>query len=192
MDLRDPRHPIKTPRLVAVVEALLLITLAAVVTGCGYTLAGKASNIPEDVREVYVEPLENETSRSQVEQILSQAIIDELVTRRQFTVINERDGADAILRGSVLEFSVRPVTFDATGLANNFEITIAADMSFQRPLAAGQDEPEVIWSNPRYVFREDYPLEDDAANYFDRENLAIEETSVRFAETMVTDLLEGF
>ena len=111
MDLRDPRHPIKTPRLVVVVEALLLITLAVVVSGCGYTLAGKASNIPEDVREVYVEPLENETSRSQVEQILSQAIIDELVTRRQFTVINERDGADAILRGSVLEFSVRPVTF---------------------------------------------------------------------------------
>ena len=172
---------------------MIAAALAALaVAGCGYSLAGKASNIPEDIREVYVEPLENATSRSQVDQILTQAILDELVTRRRFSLVNQQAEADAILRGEVLEFSVRPLAFDSDGLANNFEITIAADMKFQRVPSGLDDEGEVVWSNARYVFREDYPLEDDGASYFDRENLAIEETSVRFAETMVTDLLEGF
>lgn len=170
--------------------------LVTSLTGCGYTLVGQASNIPEDIKAVYVEPLENGTSRLQVEQILTQAILDELVTRRRFEVINDPADADALLRGKVLGFAVRPLTFDASGLADNFEIKITADMSFERPLAPGAEEgaePEVIWNNARYLFRQDYPLESGAGTgYLDRENLAIEETSIRFAETLVTDLLEGF
>ena len=165
---------------------------SALLAGCGYTLVGQASTIPDDVRQVYVEPLVNATQRAQVEQILTQAISDEMVTRRRnFSVTSSAGDADAILRGTVVSFDVRPLTFDEDGLADNFEISITADMRFERPPEPGQDEGEVIWSNSRYFFREDYPLE-EGAEYFDRENLAIEETSVRFAETLVTDLLEGF
>ena len=179
-----------------VVKGLVCCGLVVGLTGCGYSLVGRASNIPEDIKAVYVEPLANDTSRLQVEQILTQAILDELVTRRRFEVINSEADADAILRGRVLGFAVRPLTFDASGLADNFEIKITADMRFERPLDPGAEEgaePEVIWSNARYLFRQDYPLETGAGTgYLDRENLAIEETSTRFAETLVTDLLEGF
>lgn len=171
---------------------LLAALLALALSGCGYSLAGRASNLPEDIQSIYVETLENNTSRSQVEQILTQAISDELVTRRRFKVVNSAGEADAILRGTVLSFAVRPLTFDDEGLATNFEINITADMAFQRPPRAGEEEGEVVWSNSRYIFREDYPLEGDDAVFFDRENLAIEETAGDFAETLVTDLLEGF
>ncbi len=171
---------------------LAYILTAALLAGCGYTLVGQASTIPEDVRKVYIESLVNETQRAQVEQILTQAITDEMVTRRRnFTVSSNASDADAILRGKVVSFDVRALTFDPNGLADNLEISITADMRFERPPAPGQDEGEAIWSNSRYFFREDYPVE-EGADFFDRENLAIEETSVRFAETMVTDLLEGF
>ena len=160
--------------------------------GCGYALVGRAANLPEDIRQVYVEALVNQTSRQQVEQILTQAIVDEVVTRRRFEVINDINQADAILRGKVVTFGVRPVTFDMDGLADNFEIAITANMRFERPLAEGEQEPEVIWENSRYVFREDYPLQNVGTAYFDRENLAIEETAESFAKTLVTDLLEGF
>ncbi len=172
---------------------LALTGLTAILCGgCGYTLAGRASNLPEDVRRIYVETLENETPRAEVEQILTQAISDELVTRRRFNIVNSAGDADAILRGKVLSFSVRPLTFDDDGLATNFEIAITAEMIFRRHPTLDGEEGEVLWSNSRYVFREDYPLEEESVPYFDRENLAIEETSTRFAETMVTDLLEGF
>jgi hypothetical protein len=181
----------KSPRPPSWLAALA--ALAAVVCGgCGYALAGRASNLPEDVRKIYVETLENDTPRAQVEQILTQAISDELVTRRRFNVVNSADEADAILRGKVLSFTVRPLTFDADGLATNFEIAINADMSFRRHPTLDDEEGEELWGNSNYVFRQDYPLVEGSVPYFDRENLAIEETSTRFAETMVTDLLEGF
>ncbi len=170
----------------------LVLCAVMLVSGCGYNLVGRASNIPPDIQQIYVESLVNQTQRAQVEQILTQAILDELVTRRRFTVSSNATGVDAILRGTVLTFDVRPVTFDSDGLADNFEIAITADMRFERQPPPGSDEGEVIWSNARYIFRQDYPLAPGDSAYFDRENLAITETSVRFAETMVTDLLEGF
>ncbi len=162
------------------------------VTGCGYTLVGRASNLPADIASIHIQTLENQTPRPQVEQILTQAISNELVTRRRYDIVNSAGEADAVLHGSVLSFSVRPLTFDNDGLATNFEIVITADMTFSRTPGAGEEEGEVVWSNSRYVFRQDYPLEEADVPYFDRENVAIEETSERFAETMVTDLLEGF
>jgi outer membrane lipopolysaccharide assembly protein LptE/RlpB len=157
-------------------------------TGCGYALVGRASsNVPPDVKSVYVRPLENRTQRSQVEQALTRAVADEMVTRNRFSVAAAPEGADAELSGAVTGFDVRPVTFDATGRATQYEIVVVAAIAFKR---LGTDK--VIWSNDRYVFRESYEVEATGAAYFDREDEAIEQAAKHFAQTMVSDLLEGF
>jgi hypothetical protein len=92
------------------------------------------------------------------------------------------------LVGSVTDFRVTPVTFDDDGRAQEYEISIVAAMRFQRT----GDEGTVVWENDRYLFRETYEIDASAEDFFDRENQAIAEASLRFAETMVTDLLEGF
>ncbi|MEL7060696.1 MAG: LPS assembly lipoprotein LptE [Acidobacteriota bacterium] len=171
--------------------ALLLVAVAAL-GGCGYALVGQGDNIPADVRAIYVEPLGNDTARSQVDQILTESVVNELVTRRRFEVVNTIPEADAILSGTVTSFVVRPLTFDDAGLAQNLEIAITADMVFARPPADGEVEGEVLWRNSRYLFREDYVVEDAGLTFVDREDLAIEENADSFAETLVTDLLEGF
>lgn len=174
----------------ALLGALLL--LGSILAGCGYSLVGRASNLPPDIEKIHIQSLRNQTNRLQVEQILTQEIIEEMVTRRRYEVVNQESRADAVLRGTVTGFEVRPVGFDSDGLANNFQIVITADMRFERPPQGGDTEPEVIWKNSRYVFRDDYPLEEGQVDYFDRENLAIEDTAEEFAETLVTDILEGF
>jgi outer membrane lipopolysaccharide assembly protein LptE/RlpB len=171
----------------AVLSVAAALLVLPVLSGCGYALVGRASNLPEDIREVYIRPLENRTQRSQVEQELTRAIADEMVTRQRFAVVGSPEAADAELSGAVVAFGVTPVTFDTTGRATEYEITITAQMAFKR---VGKEE--VIWSNENYVFRESYPIETSAADYFDREDEALEEAAERFAETMVSDLLEGF
>ena len=172
---------------------LMVLSLAGLaLMGCGYALVGRASNIPDDVRQVYVYPLENETARSQVEQILTRAIIDELVTRRRFALTKTAAEADAEIRGSVIRFVSQPVTFDDQGRATEYELAITAKMIFQRVAANEDDEPEVLWRNDRYLFRQAYQVDVNEAAYFDREDETIEEVAERFAETMVSDLLEGF
>jgi hypothetical protein len=165
---------------------LLLLPLA----GCGYALVGKGTNIPPDVKRVYLKPFENSTSRVRVDQIVTQAVADELVTRHRFEVASSPEGADAELAGAVTGFDVRPVKFDSDQRATEFEISITAKVMLKR---VGSDAPEaVLWQNDRYQFRDSFPLESGDLGFFDRETPAIESAAEKFAETMVTDLLEGF
>lgn len=184
----DPRRVLSPFHLLAP-----LVLVALVVSGCGYSLVGRATNLPEDIREVYVHPLENRTQRSQVDQILTRAITDELITRQRFSLLNSPAGADAEILGAVVGYAATPVTFEpGTGRASEYEISLVVQMIFQRTTASEDEEPEVLWRNDRYRFRESYPVETDAALFFDREDETIEEVARRFAETMVSDLLEGF
>lgn len=221
--------------------AALLGASFLILSGCGYALVGRGSNLPEDIREVYIRPLENRTPRSQVEQELTRAIADELVQRQRFAVVGNVDEADAEISGAVVFYGATPITFDAEGRATEYEIAITAQIVFKRtspggsapaagatapaeaaptattPPAGTPDRPPgapattgtpgapgaprvpatpvidplVIWSNDRYTFRETYEIAADA-NYVDLEDEAIQEAAERFAETMVSDLLEGF
>ena len=104
--------------------AAVLAAVALAALGCGYALVGRASNIPDDVRKVFLKPLGNSTQRVQVDQIVSQALADELVTRQRFSVLSTAEGADAEISGSVEGFIVNPVSFDADGRATEYEISI--------------------------------------------------------------------
>jgi outer membrane lipopolysaccharide assembly protein LptE/RlpB len=168
--------------------ALACCGLWAIATlACGYALVGRGSNIPEDVQRVYLSPFENLTPRSQIEQFITQSIADELVTRRRFTLVGSETEADAVLSGAVVSYRATPLTFDASGRADEYEIAVTARVLFQRV-----DAEDPLWSNENYLFKENYELQGSEVDFFDRENLALEETARRFAETMVSDLLEGF
>jgi outer membrane lipopolysaccharide assembly protein LptE/RlpB len=167
--------------------ALLLGVSFLTLSGCGYALVGRGSNLPPDIKSVYLRPLENRTPRSQVEQALTRAIAEEMVQRQRFSVLGGPEGADAELSGTVVFFGATPVTFDPSGRATEYEISLTAQIAFKR---TGEDQP--IWSNDRYTFRETYPIQATNENYVDLEDDAIERAAERFAETMVSDLLEGF
>lgn len=164
-----------------------VLGVAAGVTGCGYGLIGRTSTLPEDIETIYVEPLKNRTTRPQIELTMTRAIINELVTRRRFTISPNREDADAILSGTLTAFTVRPVTFDPQGRADEWQIAIRADMDFTRT-----DTDEIIWEQPLYNFRDNYELELDEGTVFDPEDRTIQIVSVDFAQTLVIDLLEGF
>lgn len=176
------REPVRT------LLSLALLATVLPLASCGYSLVGRASNLPSDVAKVYIRPLENGTQRSQVEQFLTSAIAQELVTRRRFQVVPTLANADAELSGAVTGFLVTPVTFDREGRATEYEISILTRMSFRRT----DDSRTELWSNDRYQFRENYKLDVSAEGFFDLEDTAIEKLAERFAETMVTTLLEGF
>jgi hypothetical protein len=87
----------------------------------------------------------------------------------------------------VVSYRATPLTFDADGRADEYEVAVTARVVFRR---VGSED--ALWSNESYLFKENYELEASEEEFFDRENIALEETARRFAETMVSDLLEGF
>jgi outer membrane lipopolysaccharide assembly protein LptE/RlpB len=170
----------------ALAARCLLLLLAALPLGCGYALVGRGINIPPNVQKIYLAPLENATRRSEVEQILTRALSEEMVSHKRFTMVNDTTQADAVLSGRVVGFDTAPLTFDPDGRATQYQITITASMVFK------DKGDKVLWRNDRYTYKESYPVNPDATTYFDEEKLAIEQAAGRFARTMVIDLLEGF
>ncbi len=76
-----------------------------------------------------------------------------MVRRQRFSVVGSPEGADAELSGAVTGYGATPVTFDPSGRATEYEISLTAQITFKR-LATDK----VIWSNDHYTFRQSYPL----------------------------------
>ena len=160
---------------------------AATFSGCGYTLVGKTSTLPPSIRVIRFQTLANKTTRVGVEQRLSSEIARELSSRGRFSVQPGAAGADADLAGEVTGFDLFAVAFDDSGRAKEYQVRITAHVS----LKTLPDE-KVLWENPSFTFQENYSLSTSAASYVDRENEAIDRVAERFAESLVSSLLEGF
>jgi len=168
---------------------LFALCLASSAWGCGYALVGRSSSLPEDIQKIYIQPLANRTSRSQVDQIYTRAISNEFVTRRRFTVVGNRTEADAQLVGTIKAFNVRPIAFNSDGRADEYQIQVFAQVSFER---VNSVDNEVIWSRDDYLFRENYEVAEGAGTFAALEDVAIEDVADKFAETLVIEVLEGF
>lgn len=156
-------------------------------SGCGYALVGNASSLPESVKVVQFTTLENRTGRVGLEQRLSAEIARELASRGRFKVQATSQGANAILTGAVSGFDLYPVAFDSQGRATDYQIRVTAQVSLKTI-----PEGTALWENPAYTFRDNYQFSSTAASYVDRENEAIDKVAGRFAQALVTSLLEGF
>jgi outer membrane lipopolysaccharide assembly protein LptE/RlpB len=165
----------------------LLAGAVAILSGCGYALVGKASTLPESVKVVQFVTLENRTPKVSLEQRLSAEIARELASRGRFKVQSTAEGANAVLSGAVSGFDLYPVSFDSQGRATDYQVRVTAQVSL-KTLPDGT----VLWQNPAYTFRDNYQFSASAASYVDRENEAIDKVAGRFAQSLVTSLLEGF
>ena len=165
---------------------MILATLL-VSGGCGYALVGQGSSLPPNIKVVEFTTLENRTQRVGLEQRLSGEITRELVSRGRFKVQASAAGADAALTGAVLAFNLYPVSFDSQGRATDYQVSITARVALN---AVPGGEP--IWENPAFTFRGNYQFNETAATFSDRENDAIDRVADRFAQSLVTSMLEGF
>jgi outer membrane lipopolysaccharide assembly protein LptE/RlpB len=68
-------------------------------TACGYQFAGRG-DLPGGIQTLAVQMLENRTSETGIETIVTSALVNELNRRRQGSVVNAAK-ADAVLNGTI-------------------------------------------------------------------------------------------
>lgn len=156
-------------------------------TSCGYALVGRGSFLDPSIRTIEVPSFVNRTTRVELEQRVTAAVGEEFVSRGRLRLVNARNEADVILRGSIDTFNIYPIAFEQ-GRATRYQITITANIE----LLDHRNEDKVLWKNDQYRFTENYEVNVGTADAFDQETRAIQEIAVRFAEGLVTNLLEGF
>src|SRR5688572_24644905 len=127
--------------------------LAVMSSGCGYSLAGRGSFLPDYIRVVGIPALVNNSTFFQVEQILTEKIRTEFIGRGRYTVVPNVEGADAVVTGAVTSITVQPASFNELQLASRYLFTLTMRIEFTDTRTT-----KVLWTNQSLTFREEYEL----------------------------------
>jgi outer membrane lipopolysaccharide assembly protein LptE/RlpB len=166
-----------------------LLGLCILLTGCGYhTTGSSATKLPSDIHTIAIPAFINKTPQYKVEQILTQAVVREFVSRTNYHIDNETGtAADATLTGTVISASLNPVTYDSqTGRASSAVVTVGMRVSLT------DRNGKVLWQNQNYTFREQYQISREISSFFEESDPALERLSRDFARTLVSNVLEAY
>ena len=167
---------------------LALFVPAAVLSGCGYHLAGTADTIPSTVKTVAVPPFHNPTTKYRLTDLMPNLIAREFISRTRYRVVQNLEEADAVLQGSVHRVDAFPVIYDpATGRAAGVEMYASFAVQLRE-----QKSGKVLYNNPSLVFRQRYEISTDPAVYFDESSTAFQRLSRDVARAVVSAVLESF
>jgi outer membrane lipopolysaccharide assembly protein LptE/RlpB len=167
---------------------LLLSALGLLASACGYHEGGRGDRIPPDVKTIAVPIFVNKTPRYRIEQKLAGAVTREFIERTKFRVTTDTTQADAVLKGTVTDVRAGVVTFDLnTGRATTLQVQVTAQVTL-----TDSHTKKVIFSNPAYVFREEYQISQSTPSLFEEDQPALDRLSRDMARTLVTDILENF
>lgn len=184
--LRRRTRPARVP-----VAALLLAVLCAL-PGCGYSLAGRGSFLPEYIKVIGVPVFANRTTLFNLETQMTEKVRAELIGRGKYRIVPETENVDAVLTGEITGVSVAPLSFTGQQLASRYAITMSARVDL-RDLR----ENKVLWENPGLVFRQEYDAQSgqsatDPAAFFGQDQNALDRMTTEFARSIVSALLEAF
>jgi len=148
----------------------------------------KNSGLPQRIKTVAVPPFENQALRYKVESRFTDATIRELIKRgRGLKVQGSREGADAIIEGTIKNFTFSGVLLDDKGRARVFEVTIVAAVTVR-----DVKENKVLYDNQNLYFRDSFEFTSDPRSLFNEEDPAVERIARSFAESMVSTIVTGF
>lgn len=146
------------------------------------------SGLPKRIKTVAVPPFENKSLRFKVESRFTDAVIRELIRRgRGLRVQGTRENADAVIEGTIKNFTFSGVLLDPSGRARVFEVTIYAAVTVR-----DQKENRVLYDNQNFYFRDSFEFTSDPRSFFNEEDPAVERIARTFAESIVSTMVNGF
>lgn len=167
---------------------LTWVLLLGVVGGCGYRLAGVGAGLPDHIQVVAILPFDNESAFPEVEEGMTEEIIEGFNRRGAYEVQETEEGADAVMRGTVLTVDFSPAQLDpTTGSASTYLIIVRATVEFTDVV-----NDVVLFESDEFTLRDEFSIGDDPDAAFDREGLAFSRIASAFADSLLVAILEGF
>ncbi|MCK5706968.1 MAG: LptE family protein [Candidatus Aureabacteria bacterium] len=104
---------------------LLSLTILCLLTGCGYHLG---SVPPAGVTSVYIPMFENLTHKEEITADVTEGIIKRFKTDGTIK-ITDKENADAILIGKIVDYKTEAVLFNDQDVGEEFRVVITVDVS---------------------------------------------------------------
>jgi len=147
------------------------------------------SGLPKNIKRIAVPAFQFEVqgARYRVESRFTEAVSREIIKRgRGLKVQSSRDGADAVVEGTIRNFNFSGVLLDREGRARIYEVTIIVAVTI-RDLKTNQ----ILYDNQNFVFRDSFEFSNDPRSFFNEEDPAVERMSRAFAESVVSTIVNG-
>jgi len=163
------------------------------ITGCGYTLAGRGSFLPEHIHTIGIPTFVNTSTQPGIAELFTAKVVDEFASRGRYVIRPDTAGVDAVLSGTVTAFTVAPEALrgggnnEASNQASRYSMVVRAQIQFHDEI-----DDKMIWQDGNFALRESWDVGEDSEQFFDQQNLAIERAAEEFAKTLVSRILEAF
>lgn len=148
------------------------------------------AGLPKNIKRIAVPAFQFEVqgARYRVESRFTEAVSREIIKRgRGLKVQGTRDGADAVIEGTIRNFNFSGVLLDREGRARVYEVTIVAAVTI-RDLR----ENKILYDNQNFIFRDSFEFSQDPRSFFNEEDPAVERMARAFAESVVSTIVNGF
>ena len=168
--------------------AILALALAA----SGFTECYKPvtnSGLPKHIKTVAVPAFQAEAKglRYRVESRFTEAVSREIIRRGNgLKVQGSQKGADAVIEGTIRDFTFTGVLLDREGRARVYEVTIVAAVTIR-----DLKEEKILYDNQNFVFRDSFEFSEDPRSFFNEEDPAVDRIARAFAESAVSAFVNG-
>ena len=174
-------------KLVKFASLLLIALVAAGFTECYKPVTN--SGLPKNIRRVAVPSFQTEARglRYRVASRFTEAVSREIIRRGNgLRVQGSTDGADAVVEGTIRDFSFSGVLLDREGRARVYEVTIVSAVTIR-----DLKENKILYDNQNLIFRDSFEFSDDPRSFFNEEDPAVERIARAFSESVVSAIVNG-
>ena len=170
----------------------LSLLAVSLIFASGYTDCYKPvtnSGLPKNIKTVAVPAFQFEAKglRYRVESRFTDAVSREIIRRGNgLKVQGSRTGADAVLEGTIRDFSFSGVLLDSEGRARVYEVTIVTAVTIR-----DLKENKILYDNQNFVFRDSFEFSSDPRSFFNEEDPAVDRMARAFSEAAVSAFING-
>jgi hypothetical protein len=147
------------------------------------------SGLPRNIKTVAVPAFQFEAKglRYRVESRFTEAVTKEIIRRGNgLKVQGSPKGADAVIEGTIRDFSFSGVLLDREGRARVYEVTIVSAVTIR-----DLKENTILYDNQNFVFRDSFEFSEDPRSFFNEEDPAVERIARAFSESVVSAIVNG-
>lgn len=147
------------------------------------------SGMPKHIRKIAVPEFQADPRglRYRVQSRFTGAVAREIIRRGNgLRVQGSTDGADAVIDGTIRDFSFSGVLLDREGRARVYEVTIVVAVTIR-----DLKENQILYDNQNFVFRDSFEFSEDPRSFFNEEDPAVERMARAFAESVVSAVVNG-
>ncbi len=174
-------------KLINLSLALVLFLFVSGFTDCYKPVTN--SGLPKHIRIIAVPAFQSEARglRYRVGSRFTEAVTKEIIRRGNgLKVQGSPTGADAVIEGTIRDFSFTGVLLDREGRARVYEVTIVSAVTIR-----DLKENKILYDNQNFVFRDSFEFSHDPRSFFNEEDPAVERIARMFAESVVSTVVNG-